>query len=37
MIDKELYAALKEHCKENGLLVKYVLNKVIKDYLNEQK
>ena len=37
MIDKETYAALKEHCKENGLLVKFVLNKLINEYLNENK
>ena len=33
MIDKEVYAALKAHCKENGLKVKFILNNLIKDYL----
>jgi len=37
MIEKELYAELKEHCKENGLKVKFVLNKLIRTYLNNNK
>jgi hypothetical protein len=37
MIDKELYAEFKEHCQKNGLLVKFVLNKLITTYLKDRK
>ena len=37
MIDKEIYAAFKEHCKKNGLIVKFHLNKLIEDYLRNDK
>lgn len=36
MIDKQLYAQFKEHCKENGLKVKFVLTKLITTYLNNK-
>ena len=36
MVEKELYAQLKEHCNVNGLKVKFVINKIIREYLEKK-
>lgn len=36
-IDNETYNMLKKYCDANGLKIRWLLDKIIKEYINEHK